>query len=27
VMTAFPAVLRAALRESHPKPHTFDADR
>lgn len=27
VMTAFPAVLRAALRESHPKPHTFEADR
>lgn len=27
VMTGFPAALRAALRESHTKPHTIDADR
>jgi hypothetical protein len=27
VMTGFPAVLRAALRESHTKPHTLEADR
>ena len=27
VMTAFPAVLCAALRESHTKPHTIDVDR
>jgi hypothetical protein len=27
VMTGFPAALRAALRESHTKPHTLEADR